>query len=194
MFFPKFLSIMLFGQIYSHNLDFFKLTEIWGVHYCYMLITVLIFIFSKFFLFIFFGQIWSQNLKFFKLTEIWYRVRLLYAYFDFDGVFSKLVVSHFFLGKFDLKIWSSPNWLKFHKGVHYYYNFNVYFFKNFLIHIILVKMLSQSTGIWHLCTLLILLADYNRKVSFFKKFLFKILWANFVPSCFLHIDEITSYL
>ena len=26
--FPKFLSFMFYGQIWSHNLDFFKLTEI----------------------------------------------------------------------------------------------------------------------------------------------------------------------
>ena len=26
--FPKFLSLMFFGQIWSHNMDFFKLTEI----------------------------------------------------------------------------------------------------------------------------------------------------------------------
>ena len=47
---------------------------------CYMLIMILIFIFSKFFSVIFFGQILSQNLKFSKLTEIWYRGTLLCTY------------------------------------------------------------------------------------------------------------------
>ena len=70
-----------------------------GIH-CYMLITVLILIFSKFFSFIFFGQIWSQNLKFLKLTKIWYRGRLLHAYFDFDVYFFKGFVIHIILVKF----------------------------------------------------------------------------------------------
>ena len=95
----------------------------------------------------------------------------------------------FFLGKFDLKNWGFPNWLKFGTGVHYYmlitiltfvfskffsfmyswanlvskseilqidwnfvqgyslyayYDFNVYFFKTFAIHIILGNLVLKS--------------------------------------------------
>ena len=96
-FFAKLLSLMFFGQIWSHNLDFFKLPKIfYRVVHCYMLITVLMFIFSKFFSFIFFGQICSQNLKFFKLTENWYRGRFLYAYFDFNIYFLKIFIIFIF--------------------------------------------------------------------------------------------------
>ena len=85
-------------HIYIHNHT--------GIH-CYILICNLMFTFLKFLSFILFWQIWSQNLKFFKLTKIWYRGRLLYSYFDFDVYFFKLFVSHIFLGKYGLKIWSS---------------------------------------------------------------------------------------
>ena len=51
-------------------------------------------------------------------------------------------------------------------------------------------MLSQLAVMEHLRTLLILYVDYNQKLKFFKIFLFKILWPNFVPSCFLQIDGI----
>ena len=66
------------------------------------------------------GLIWSENLKFSKLTEIWYRDILLYTYYDFTAYFFKIFVNHNFLGKFGLKIWSFPNWLKFSAAVHYY--------------------------------------------------------------------------
>ena len=91
-----------------------------GVH-CYMLITILTFIFSKFLSFIFLGLSWSQNLNFSKLTEICYRVTLLYAYYDFNVYFFKIFVSHTFLGKFCLKILSSLNWLKFGAGLLHYF-------------------------------------------------------------------------
>ena len=91
--FQNLLSLMFFRHVWSHNLDFVKLTEIsWRVH-CYMLIKCF---FSKFFSFVFFWQPWSQNLKFFKLTEIWNRGGLLYAYFDFVVCFFKIFVTHFF--------------------------------------------------------------------------------------------------
>ena len=79
-----------------------------GVH-CYMLITVLLFIFSKFFWFIFFGQIWSKYLKFFKLTEISYRAMLLCAYYNFNVYFFKNFCQSYFFGQ----IWSDN--LKFYK-------------------------------------------------------------------------------
>ena len=68
--FPKFLLLIFFGKIWSHNLEYFKLIEIWlrgRLLYAY-------FDFNIFFLNIFFIHIFwdnsSQNLKFFKLTEI----------------------------------------------------------------------------------------------------------------------------
>ena len=72
--FWKFLSFIIFGQIWFHNLKFSKLTKIWYRLHCYMLVTILIFIFSKFL---------SQNLMFSKLTEIWYKSTLLYADYGF---------------------------------------------------------------------------------------------------------------
>ena len=74
-----------------------------GVH-CYMLITILMFVFSKFLSFIFFAQIWSKNLKFSKMNEIRYRGTLLYAYYDFNVYVFKIFVSHMYLGKFCLKM------------------------------------------------------------------------------------------
>ena len=60
----------------------------------YMLISILMFIFSKILWFIFFEQIWTQNLKFSKLTEIWYRGTFLYVYFDLNVYFFKIFVIH----------------------------------------------------------------------------------------------------
>ena len=94
--FPKILSLMFFGQIWSHNLDFFKLTEIYfrGTLPC-TYYNFNIYFFKVLFIHIF-GANWSQNLKFFKLTEIWYRGRLRYAYFDFDVYLFKIFVIPFF--------------------------------------------------------------------------------------------------
>ena len=97
--FQNLLSLMFFRHVWSHNLDFVKLTEIsWRVHCymlikcffrnsfhlyffgnlgpkiwsssnwlksgtevdCYMLISILLFVFSKFLLLIFFGKTWSN--------------------------------------------------------------------------------------------------------------------------------------
>ena len=63
---------------------------------CYMLISILMFIFSKFLLFIIFGQIWSQNPKSSRLTEIWYSLTLLYAYYDFNFFFQRFCHSYNF--------------------------------------------------------------------------------------------------
>ena len=52
----------------------------------------------------FFGQIWSQNLKFSKLTEIWYRGTLSSADYDFDVYFFKRFVIDIIIGKFGPKI------------------------------------------------------------------------------------------
>ena len=61
-----------------------------------MFITILMFIFSAFLSFTFFAQIWSKNLKFSKMNEIWYRGILLYAYYDFNVCFFKIFVIHIF--------------------------------------------------------------------------------------------------
>ena len=42
-----------------------------------------------------FGQIWSHNQKFYKMTEISYTGILLYAYYDFNVYFFK-ILSYFF--------------------------------------------------------------------------------------------------
>ena len=55
-----------------------------GWVHCYMLFTILMFIFSKFCNSYNFGQIWSPNLMFSKLTEIWYKSTLLCADYGFD--------------------------------------------------------------------------------------------------------------
>ena len=134
-------------------MKFFKLTEI---SYSDTLLCAYydfsVYFFKSFV--IIFLQIWSQNLKFSKLIEIWYRDTLLYAYYDFNGYFLKIFISHIFLGKFGFKIWSSPNWLNFGAGVHYYKLITILmfiFFISFVIHINLGKfgriMLSQVTRI-----------------------------------------------
>ena len=67
-----------------------------------------------------FGLIWSQKLKLSKETEILYKRRLLCPYLEFNVYFSKIFVIHFFWGKIVLKIWNSPNWLKYGAHVHCY--------------------------------------------------------------------------
>ena len=117
--FLKFLSSISFGQILSQSSP--NWLEFGTAVHCYMLITILKFLFSKLFSFIFFGQIWPENSKFLKLTEISWRGTLLYACNDFNVYFFKVFVSHMFLAKFRLKIWSSPYWLNFGAGALYYY-------------------------------------------------------------------------
>ena len=61
---------------------------------------------------VFFGQIWSQKLRSSRLTEnlkfseIWYSGISLYAYYDFNFYFFKIIFIHIFLGKFGPKILS----------------------------------------------------------------------------------------
>ena len=87
--FSKFLSFIFFwANLVPKSLNQLKFaTEV----HCYMLVRILTFIFS-----IFFGQIWSRNLKYFKLTEITYRGTLLCAYCNFDVYFFKIFVIHIF--------------------------------------------------------------------------------------------------
>ena len=65
-----------------------------------MLITIVMFIFSKFLSVILFGQIWSQNLKFSKLTEISYKGTLLHVYYNFNVYFFKIFIIDISLDKF----------------------------------------------------------------------------------------------
>ena len=126
-FFQSFCHSHIFGQIWSQNLKFSKVELGTGVH-CYMLITILMFIFPKFCHSCFWAYLVPQ---------------------------------------------SGPNWLKFGAGIHHYMLITT------LMFIFLKKfchscnfwqiwsqnlMLSQLTGIQHLCILLILYVDYNRKL------------------------------
>ena len=174
LFFPHFCHSSFFGQIWSQNLKFSKLTEIWYRLHCYMLFTILMFIFSKNFVTHAFGQIWSHDLDFFKFTEISWRGTLLYAYYDFNVYFFKIFLSHIFLDKFAPKICCFQ--LKFRTGVHYYmllttvmfifpklchsYNFGQIWSKNL--------MLSKLNEICYKGTLLY--TDYGFDVKFFEVF------------------------
>ena len=71
------------------------------------------------FIHIFLGQIWSQNLKFFKLTEIWYSGTLLHVFYDFSVYFFKKFFIHIILGKVGSKVCFS-NWMKFGTRTHCY--------------------------------------------------------------------------
>ena len=72
--FPKFLLLIFFGKIWSHNLEYFKLIEIWlrgRLLYAYFDFNIF---FSTFFSFIFFGtirpKIWSSS-NWQKLAKIY---------------------------------------------------------------------------------------------------------------------------
>ena len=74
---------------------------------------------------------------------------MLYTYHDFNVYLSKIFVSHIFLSKLGLKIWSSPKWLEFRRGVHYYMLITVlmFIFTNVVIHTILDKIFCCPS--WH---------------------------------------------
>ena len=88
----------------------------------------------------FFGQIWSQNPKFSKLTEIRYKDTLLYAYYNFNVYVFKSFVIHIILDKFGPKIWFCPNWLESRILVHYWY----YMFHSRLSEFHRISMLNFS--------------------------------------------------
>ena len=96
---------------------------------------------------VFFGQIWSQKLRFFKLTEIWYRGTLLYAYYDFNVCFFKILFIYVFLGANLVSISEilQIDW-NFVQGysLYAYYDFDFNFFKTFPIHIILGNLVLKS--------------------------------------------------
>ena len=96
LFFQKHFHAHFLGQIWSPIVTFSKYWKFGtGVH-CYMLITILIFIFPKFWSLMFFWEIWSRDPDSSKLTEILLRGRLIYAYFNFDIYFFKIFVIYIF--------------------------------------------------------------------------------------------------
>ena len=94
--FSKFFSFIFLRQIWSQNLKFFRLTEIWyrdRLPYTH-------FSFNVYFFKILFTHIFGENLipksEVFRLIEIWYRGRLSYAYFDFNVYVFKILFTHIF--------------------------------------------------------------------------------------------------
>ena len=105
------------GQTSSNWLKFGRRVD------CYMLISILMFIFSKFLSFIIF---WKSLVSKSEVLQInWNLVQAYIAIYFF-----KISVSHiFFFDKFGPIIWSSTKWLKVRTLLYPYYDFNVYFFK-----------------------------------------------------------------
>ena len=111
--FSKIFSSIFFGLIWSQNLKFFKLTEIWyrdSLPYTYFDFNVF---FSKFLSFIFslgkFGPTKSE------VCQIkWNLVQgyIVYAYFDFSVYFFKFLSIHIHIF-LSFIYWSSSNWQKF---------------------------------------------------------------------------------
>ena len=116
--FAKFLSLMFFVQIWSHNLDFFKLTEISkkGTS-LYVYYSFNVYFFKILFIHIF-GQTWSQNQKFFQIDWKLVQIYIAICLFQFWCLFFQFFCQSYFWGKFRPIIWSSTKWLKFHRGVH----------------------------------------------------------------------------
>ena len=80
-FFQNSFHSYFFWQIWSQNVKFFKLTEIWYIGRFYCLFFSIFFVIH-----IRSGKFWFQNLKFFKLTEMSY----------FDVYFFKILIIHIF--------------------------------------------------------------------------------------------------
>ena len=116
--FSKLFSLIYLLQIWSQNLKFFKLTDIWcrGPWPCpYFHFNV--YFFKILFVHIF-EQIWPQNLKFFKLTDTWYRGTWPCAYFRFNVYFFKILFIHIF-DQICPKVWSFSDWLNFRTEIDY---------------------------------------------------------------------------
>ena len=111
--FSKFLSFIFFGQIWSQNLKFSKLTEIWyrgTLLYAYYDFNVY---FSKIFVTHLFWANLSHNLDFFKLTKNFVEGNIAIYLLQFYCLFFQSSLHSSFLGKFGPKTWSSSNCLKF---------------------------------------------------------------------------------
>ena len=127
---------------------------------------ILKFIFPKLLSLILLGQIWSQNLKFFKLTEICYRGRLICTYFDFDVYFFKIFAIHIFWTNLVAKskvLQINWNLVQAHIFACLLW-FQCLVFQNFVIHLILGKfgwnlMFSILIETW--CKGTLLYADYG---------------------------------
>ena len=93
--FSEFLSFIFFGQIWSQELKFSKVTEIWykGT-----------FLYAYYGFNVYFFKILSIHIFWANLVKIRYKDRLLYAYFGFNISFFKIFVIHIFLGIIGAKI------------------------------------------------------------------------------------------
>ena len=131
--FSKLFSLLYLGQIWSENLKFFKLTDIWYggrwpcayLHFnVYFFKIVFVHILGKF------GpKIWSSSdwLKF--CTEIGYHILISILMFIFSKLFSLI-----YLGQIWSRKWTSSNWMTFGTEVDDYVLisiFNAYFLKIF---------------------------------------------------------------
>ena len=113
-----------------------------GVH-CFILITILMFIFPK--CLIFFALSWSQNLKFSKLTAIWYRDTLLHTYYDFNVYFFKILIIFLWANLVPKSEVLQFNWNLVQGYIAIFLlHFCVYFFKIIFIHIFLGQILSEN--------------------------------------------------
>ena len=199
--FSKFFLLIYLGQIWSKNLKFFKLTEIWlwGRWPCaYLHFNVE---FLKSFSFIFwdkFGpKIWScsDSLKF--GSEIDYHILISILMFLFSKLFSFT-----FLGQFWSRKWTSSNWLKFGTEVDHHVLISIlmgFFFKFSFHSSFFWQIWSQNlkffrlTEKWHRDRLPYTYFDFN--VYFFKIFGHPyFLWENLVPQkhTFAKLIEIWS--
>ena len=117
--------------------------------HCYAFIMILIFSFSKSFSIIPSGQIWSQDLKFFKLTgfgrgvHCYILIRMLM--FIFSKTFFIYIYFRANLVPKSYVFQTDQNLVRWY--INYCnFKFNVYFFKSFVIHVILGKFGSK---IWN---------------------------------------------
>ena len=132
---------MFLDKFGSKNWSSISLLDIVLYLNCYIFVSNLMVIFSKVFSFIFFLANLVPKSEILQ-TEIWCRGTLLYADYDFNACFFKILFLFIFFGQIRLQN------LKFFKLteiscrvtlLYAYYYFNVYFFKFFAIHIILGK-------------------------------------------------------
>ena len=114
--FSKFVSVILFGQIWSRNLKCYKMTENWfrdTLLYAYYDFNV--HFFSKLVSNIFW-QIWFQNVMFSKLTKIGSRAHCYLLIINLMCNLSKYMLFINLWGKFHPKICCSTYLLKFSIG------------------------------------------------------------------------------
>ena len=174
--FSNFFSLIYLGEIWSQNLKFLKLTEIWYRGKW------------PYFSFIFFGRIWSQKwtssnwLKF--GTEVDDHVLISILMF----IFSNFLFIHLFFGKFGPKIWSFSDWLKNGTEIDYLILISIlmFIFSKFLSFIFsLGKFGPTKTHIcqinWNMVQGYIVYAYFDFNVYYYKILFIHISGANLVP-------------